>query len=248
MVDFQDDPRIKQRYAPMSRDHIPRFPHKLPKVNWSEIFLMFQDENIDDPLLHLIKFHIHSSRLKGDWHEDCLMKIFMVTLKGKAREWYEALKPASLFSLKDFHKVFYKHYKVYFPSLSLAEDIIHYLKNIDEYFGNWFPKDLLEEIQKFHFQVKFHNNQEELKKDEIDQDMNQDPQNPSVLTNDVSFNVLNVVEENNQPHDQLLDKGKNNCHFCFGEYDPRGSLGYNLHKAGACYLTATHTTMHVQKN
>ena len=66
MADFQDDPRIKRRYAPMSRDHIHGFPHKLPKVNWGENLPMFQDENIDDHLLHLIKFHIHSSRLKGD--------------------------------------------------------------------------------------------------------------------------------------------------------------------------------------
>jgi len=42
--------------------------------------------------------------------------------------------------------------------------------------------------------------------------MNKDPQSPSVLTNDVSFNVLNEVKENNQPHDQFLDKRKNNCH------------------------------------
>ena len=106
----------------MSRDHILGFPHKLPKVNWGNNLPMFQDENIDDILLHLIKFHIHSSRLKGDWHEDCLMKIFMGTLEGKARERYEALKPASLFSLKYFHKVFFEHYKEDVPYLSLAEN------------------------------------------------------------------------------------------------------------------------------
>ena len=160
MTNLQDDPRIKRKYSPMSRDHIPRFPHKLPKLNWDKNLPIFQDENIDDPLLHLIKFHIHSWRLKGDWHEDCLMKLFMETLEGKAREWYEAIKPASLFSLKDFHKVFYEHYKEYFPSVSLAEnccdqaeDIIHYLKNIDEDFGNWHPEDLLEEADNFHLKL-----------------------------------------------------------------------------------------------
>ena len=93
-----------------------------------------------------------------------------------------------------------------------AEDIIHYLKNIDEDFGNWHPEDLLEEVHNFHSQVKCHDNQEELLKDQIDQEMNQDPQNPSLLTNDVSFNVLNGVKDNNQLHDQFLDKRKNNCH------------------------------------
>ena len=155
MTNLQDDLIIKRKYAPISRDHIPGFPHKLPKVNWDKNIPIFQNENIDDPLLHLIKSHIHSSILKGDWHEDCLMKIFMATLEGKSREWYEALKPASLFSLKYFHKVFYEHYKEDFPYLSLAEkfcdqaeDLIHYLKNINEYFENWHPKDLLEEDRK----------------------------------------------------------------------------------------------------
>lgn len=122
----------------------------------------------------------------------------LATLEVKAREWYEALKLASLFSLKDFHKVFYVHYKEDFPSLSLvenccdqAEDIIHNLKNIDEHFGNWHPGDLLEEVHKFHSQFKCHDNQEDLIKHQIDQEMNQDAQNPSIVTNDVSYNVLN---------------------------------------------------------
>ena len=84
---------------------------------------------------------------------------------------------------------------------------------IYEDFENWHPEDLLEEVQNFHSQVKCHNNQEELNKDEIDEEMNQDPKKPFVLTNDVSFNVLNEVKENNQPHDQFLDKRKKNCPF-----------------------------------
>ena len=50
------------------------------------------------------------------------MKMFMATLEGKARNWYEGLNPGSLFSLKNFHKVFYEHYKEYSPSLSLVEN------------------------------------------------------------------------------------------------------------------------------
>ena len=127
------------------------------QIPWPFIMADFQDENIDDPLLHIIKFHIHSWRLKGDWHMDFLMRLFIATLEGQVREWYEALKPTSLFSLKYFHKVFYEHYKENFPSLSLAEncydqaeDLIHYLKNIDEDFENWHPEDLLEEFHNFH--------------------------------------------------------------------------------------------------
>lgn len=42
--------------------------------------------------------------------------------------------------------------------------------------------------------------------------MNQDPQRPSIVTNDVSYNVLNEVKENIQPHDQFLHNRKNNCY------------------------------------
>ena len=127
----------------MSRDHILGFPHKMPQVNWMKNLPIFQDEKFDDDLLHLIKFHIHVWRLKVEWHEDYLMKMFMATLEGKAREWYEGLDPGTLFSLKDFHKVFYEHYKDYCPSLSLAEnccdqseDLIQHLVSIDENLGD----------------------------------------------------------------------------------------------------------------
>ena len=49
----------------MSREHIPGFPQKMPTdVNWIGNLPLFQDENIDDPFLHLINFHIHVWRLK----------------------------------------------------------------------------------------------------------------------------------------------------------------------------------------
>ena len=79
-------------------------------------------------------------------------------------EWYESLKPASLFSLKDFHKVFYEHCKEDIPSSSLAEnccdqdeDLIHYLENIDEDFENLHLEYLLEEIKKFASSKYLHN-------------------------------------------------------------------------------------------
>jgi hypothetical protein len=113
---------IEQRYAPMNKDYILGFPNKMPQVNWQRNLPIFQDENVDDALLHLIKFHIHSWKLKVEWHEDCHMKMFMETLEGKARKWYEGLNLGRLFSLKDFHIAFYEHYKEYFPSLSLVEN------------------------------------------------------------------------------------------------------------------------------
>ena len=105
--------------------HILVFPNKIPQLNWQINIPIFHDENVNDALLHLIKFHIHSWKLKVEWHEDCLMKMFMATLEGKAREWYEGLNPGSLFYLKDFHRVLYENYKEHSPSLSLAENCFY---------------------------------------------------------------------------------------------------------------------------
>ena len=80
-------------------------------MNWDENLPVFQGENFYGPLLHLIKFHIHVWRLKVEWHEDFLMKMFMLTLEEKARDWYEWLRSSSLFSLKDLEYVFYENYK-----------------------------------------------------------------------------------------------------------------------------------------
>ena len=141
----------------------------MPQVNWIKKLPIFQDEKCDDLLLNLINFHIHVWRLNVEWHEDCLMKMFMATLEGKARNWYEWLEPGILFYLKDFHKVFYKHYIGYFPSLSLAknccdqsQDIIQYLIDSDEDLENLHPKDLLTSIHEFHSQDNYHDSLDEL--------------------------------------------------------------------------------------
>ena len=104
------------------------------------------------------------------------MKIFMLTLEGKSREWYEGLKPGSLFSLKDIHKEFCEHYKKKFPYLSLAEnccdqyqDIIQYLIDSDEDLGNLHPEDILAAIHEFHSQDNYHDNLDELFEEEINQ-------------------------------------------------------------------------------
>ena len=50
------------------------------------------------------------------------MKMFMETFEGKEMEWYEGLNLGSLFSLKDFHEVFYENYKEYSPYFPLVEN------------------------------------------------------------------------------------------------------------------------------
>ena len=73
-----------RRYAPMNRDHIRGFPNKIPKVDWQRNLPMFKDDDRNDAALHLVRFHMHIHKLKVDFTEDCLMKIFMATLEGEA--------------------------------------------------------------------------------------------------------------------------------------------------------------------
>jgi hypothetical protein len=75
---------VTRRYAPLKRDNIQGFPNQMPKVNWQRYFPMFKDKDGDDATLHLITFHMHVHKLNIRFHEDCLMKMFMATLEGKA--------------------------------------------------------------------------------------------------------------------------------------------------------------------
>jgi len=89
----------------------------------------------------------------------------METLDGKAMEWYEGFNQGSLLSLKDFHKVFYEHYKEHSPSLSLVgnccdqfEVFIQYIESIDEDLVDVKDEDLLEALYGFHSQINCHDN------------------------------------------------------------------------------------------
>ena len=72
---------VARRYAPMNKYYISGFPKIMSQLNWKKTIPILQDNNVDDALLHLIKFHIHSWKFKVEWHEDCLMKMFMATLE-----------------------------------------------------------------------------------------------------------------------------------------------------------------------
>ena len=98
---------INPRYAPMDRAHIYGFPNLVPQVDWSTHVPIFKDEKKYDVGLHFVKFHIHVCRLRVEFPEYCLMKMFMDTLEEKSRVWYEGLKSRSLCSLKDLHRIFF---------------------------------------------------------------------------------------------------------------------------------------------
>ena len=93
-------------------------------------------------------------------HEDSLMNMFMVSLEGNARSWYEGLPSESLYSLKDFHTVFYEHFKEQYPSLLLVQDCCMHVKgfieNLENLYGNdeFMDEELLEMLQENPLQKK----------------------------------------------------------------------------------------------
>ena len=66
------------RYAPINIASIPGYPNKIPLVNWQIDLPRFNDENNDDAAIHLLRFHKHIHKLGMGWHEDSLMKLFML--------------------------------------------------------------------------------------------------------------------------------------------------------------------------
>ena len=150
--------QITRRYAPLSRDHIPGFPNKIPKVDWSRNLPIFKDDGKKDAALHLVRFHMHIRKFKVDFPEDCLMKIFLATLEGKAQSWYESLPPACINCLKDFHAMFIERYKDSYPSLNLVQDCCKhacsFIESLEKYYedDNFMDVEIMEALYENPFQ------------------------------------------------------------------------------------------------
>jgi len=112
---------MNPKFAPMDRYHIPSFLNAMTLVDWSTYLPIFRDGNGEDVALHLVKFHNHVCRLEVVFHDDSLMKMFMETLEGNTRSWYEGLPTASLCSLMDFYSIFCINFKQTHPSIVLIE-------------------------------------------------------------------------------------------------------------------------------
>lgn len=109
------------RYAPMNRSHILGFPNRFPRIDWQTHFPKFKDEKRDDVSLHLVKFHVHTHKLRVELHEYFLIKMFMATLEGKENSWYETLPSTGIYSLKHFYKTFFLNYKKHHTSIALVK-------------------------------------------------------------------------------------------------------------------------------
>ena len=132
---------IPVRYAPMNRAHIPSFPNRIPKIDWQAYIPRFKDQKGDNDALHLVRFHKHIYKLGVELQEDYLMKMYMVSLEGDARSWYEGFPSGSLYSLKDFHVVFHEHFKYQYPSLLLVHDCCMHDKGFIKQLKNMYGEE-----------------------------------------------------------------------------------------------------------
>ena len=99
------------RYDLMNISAIPGYPNKIPLVYWQTYLPRFNDWKGDDATIHLFIFHKHIHNLGVGCHEYSLMKLFMFSLEGYARSWYEGLPVGSLSSLKYFHTIFHENFE-----------------------------------------------------------------------------------------------------------------------------------------
>jgi hypothetical protein len=74
-------------------------------------------------------------------HEDVLMKLFMYSLEGDAREWYRSLPPSSISSLKEFHATFSNHCKRLFSADLLFENCCEEFEVYVQHAVGFFPSD-----------------------------------------------------------------------------------------------------------
>jgi hypothetical protein len=107
---------LARRFAPFNFSVVLGFSNVVPTVDeWGDYLPIFRERKEDNPAQHLRKFH----ELMHQWeihHEDVLLKMFMISLVGYAREWYHSLPPPSISSLREFHGIFNKHCQKFYSS------------------------------------------------------------------------------------------------------------------------------------
>ena len=197
--------QITRRYAPLSRDHIPGFPNKIPKVDWSRNLPTFKDDSRKDAALHLVRFHMHIRKLRVDFPEDFLMKIFLATLEGKAQSWYESLPPACIYYLKDFHAMFIERYKNSYPSLNLVQDCCKHAYSFIESLEKYYEDDnfMDDEIMEALYENPFHQHKENLEnshqddQDILQQNQDQQAEDGHMAENDERDDISDLPTEGN---------------------------------------------------
>jgi hypothetical protein len=102
---------VALRFVPLNFIDIIGFPNVVPTMDiWGDFLPCFKENKEDNPSYHLVKFHEYIDQLDLH-HVDVRMKMFMYSLEGNARQWYQSLPSSSISSLTKFHTVFIKHCK-----------------------------------------------------------------------------------------------------------------------------------------
>ena len=132
---------------------------------------MFRNVEGNDAALHLVKFHIHVHKLKIDFPEDCLMKMFTATLEEEAQSWYESFPPVCIYCLKDFHTIFFERYRESCPYLMLVQNCCKHVNSFIENLENFYGHDefMDEEIMEALYENPFQQHAEILKDSYQDQ-------------------------------------------------------------------------------
>jgi len=76
------------RLPPFDFSDIPSFPNVVPTMHkCGDYFPRFIGDDHDHPAKHLIDFHQYMDQLDIN-HEGVLLKMFMYSLEGEAKQWY----------------------------------------------------------------------------------------------------------------------------------------------------------------
>jgi hypothetical protein len=137
---------LARRFAPFYFSDIPGFPNNVPTVDeWGDYLPRFKGDDHDHPAQHLINFHQYMDQLDIH-HEDVLLKMFMYSLEGDARQWYRSLPISSISSLKDFHVVFHSYCKRIYPAKLLLDDCCEQIKSLSTNDWKNFSDEIHEDI------------------------------------------------------------------------------------------------------
>jgi hypothetical protein len=198
----------------------------MPKVNWQRNLPMFKDEDGDDVALHMVRFHMHARKLKFQFPKDCLLNMFMATLEGKAWSWYESLPPTCIYSLKDFHSIFFEKYRQAYPSLLLIEDCCDHFENfiqeLESVYGDeeFMDDELLEDFNENLFQHHERIMDSTLDDSEIEHNPNDDSYLTSSEIDDNlkqsshSFNKQDIYEDGHFSFSLFIDGDQNSKFIC----------------------------------
>ena len=77
---------LDRRFAPLDLSDIDVYPHPVPQINeLQDLMPRFYGGENDSPIEHVHEFHVLMQQLDIH-HEDILMKMFMYSLEGNARQ------------------------------------------------------------------------------------------------------------------------------------------------------------------